>query len=55
MSSMRHNSNLLNDQKIEPIEQYGEVSHVTDSIDHECVQAYDSMCIKNVVLYLGCY
>ena len=55
MSSLRQNLNLLNDQKIESNEQYGKVDHVIDSIDHRCVQAYDSMCIKGVVLYLGCY
>ena len=53
MSSLRQDLNLLNDQNIEPNEQCGEVSHVTDSIDHGCVQAYDSMCIEDVVLYLG--
>ena len=36
MSSLRQDSNLLNDQKTEPNEQYGEVGHVTDSIDHVC-------------------
>ena len=55
MSSLRQNSNSLNDQKTEPNEQYGKADHVTDSIDHGCVQAYDSMCIEDVVLYLGCY
>ena len=55
MSSLRQNSNMLNDQKIELNEQYEEVGHVTDSIDLRCVQAYDSMCIEDVVLYLGCY
>ena len=59
MSSLRQNSNSnsnsVNDQKIESNEQYGEVDHVTDSIDHGCVQIYDSMCIEEVVLYLGCY
>ena len=55
MSSLRQSSNLLNDQKTEPNEQYEEVSHVIDSIDHECVQAYDSMCIEDIVHYLGCY
>ena len=40
MSSLRQNSNMLNDQKIEPNEHYEEVGHVTDSIDHEYVQAY---------------
>ena len=50
MSSLRQNSNMLNDQKIEPNEQYKEVGHVTDSIDHGCVKAYDSMCIEDVVL-----
>ena len=55
MSSLRQNSNSLNDQKTEPNEQYGEVDHVTDSIDHGCVQAYDNMCIESVVLYLSCY
>ena len=54
MSSLRQNSNMLNDQKTKPNEQY-EVGHVTDSIDHGCVQAYDSMCIEDVVLYLGFY
>ena len=33
MSSMRQNSNSLNDQKTEPNELYEEVGHVTDSID----------------------
>ena len=37
MSSLRHNSNSLNDQKTKPNEQFGEVGHVTDSIDHRCV------------------
>ena len=55
MSSLRQNSNMLNDQKIEPNEQYEEVGHVTDIIDHGCVQAYGSMCIEDVVLYLDCY
>ena len=55
MSSLRQNSNMLNDQKTEPNKQYEEGSHVTDSIDHECVQAYDSICIEDVVLYLSCY
>ena len=55
MSSLRQNSNMLNDQKTEPNEQYEEVGHVTDNIDHGCVQAYDSMCIEDVVLYLSCY
>ena len=55
MSSLRQNSNMLNDQKTEPNEQYKEVGHVTDSINHGCVQAYDSMCIEDVVLYLSCY
>ena len=41
MSSLKQDSNLLNDQKTEPNEQYGEVGHVTDSIDHGYVQAYD--------------
>ena len=41
MSSLRQNSNSLNDQKTGPNEQYGEVGHVTDSINHGCVQAYD--------------
>ena len=50
---LRQSSNLLNDQKIEPNEQYEEVGHVTDSIDHGYVQAYDSMCIEDVVPYLG--
>ena len=55
MSSLRQNLNSVNDQKTEPNEHYGEVDHVTDSIDHGCVKAYDSMCIEDVVLYLGCY
>ena len=55
MRSLRQNSNMLNDQKTEQNEQYEEVGHVTDSIDHKCVQAYDSMCIEDVVLYLGRY
>ena len=55
MSSLRQNSNLLNDQKTEPNKHYGEVDHVIDSIDHGCAQAYDIMCIEDVVLYLGCY
>ena len=52
MSSLRQNSNSLNDQKTKPNEQYGEVGHVIDSINHGYVQAYDSMCIEDVVLYL---
>ena len=55
MSSLRQSLNSLNDQKTEPNEQCEEVDHVTDSIDHECVQAYGSMCIEDVVLYHGCY
>ena len=55
MSSLRQNSNMLNDQKTELNEQYEEVGHVTDSINHRGVQAYDSMYIEDVVLYLGCY
>ena len=55
MSSLRHNSNSLNDQKTELNEQYGKVVHVTDSIDHGCVQAYDSKWIEDIVLYLNCY
>ena len=55
MSSLRQNSNSLNDQKTKPNEQYGEGGHVIDNIDHGCVQAYDNMCIKEVVLYLDCY
>ena len=55
MSSLLQNSNSLNDQKIEPNEQYGEVGHVTDSIDQGSVQANDNMCIEDVVLSLGCY
>ena len=55
MSSLRRSSNLLNDQKSELNEQYGEVGHVTNNIDHGCVQAYDSMCIEDIVFYLGCY
>ena len=53
MISLRQNLNSLNDQKTEPNEHYEEVDHVTNSIDHECVQAYDTMCIEDVVLYLG--
>ena len=37
MSSLRQNLNMLNDQKTESNEQYEEVGHVTDSIDHGCV------------------
>ena len=55
MSSLRHNSNSLNDQNTKPNEQYREVSHVTDSIDHECVQACYSRCNEDVVLDLGSY
>ena len=55
MSSLRQNSNMLNDQKTKPNEQYELVGHVIDSINHGCVQAYDSMCIEDIVLYLGCY
>ena len=55
MSTLRQNSNMLNDQKTEPNEQYEEVGHVTDSINHRCVQAYGNMCIEDIVLYLGCY
>ena len=55
MSSLRQNSNSLNDQKTESNEQYGEVGHVTNNINHGCVQTYESMCIEDVVLYLGCY
>ena len=55
MSSLRQNSKSMNDQKTEPNEQDGKVGHVTDSIDHGCVQDYASMCIEDVVLYLGCY
>ena len=55
MSSLRQNSNLLNDQKTKENEQYGEVDHVTDSIDHGCVKAYDSVFIEDVVLYLNFY
>ena len=55
MSSLGQNSNSVNDQKTKPNEQYGEVGHVTDSIDHGCVQAYDNICIEDVVLYLSCY
>ena len=33
MSYRRQNSNMLNDQKTGPNEQYEEVGHVTDSID----------------------
>ena len=55
MSSLRQNSNMLNDQKIELNEQYDQVDHVTDSIDHGCVQAYGSMCIEDIVLYLSSY
>ena len=55
MSSLRQNSNSLNDQKTEANEQYGEVDYVIDRIDHGCVQAYGSMCIEDVVLYFCCY
>ena len=55
MSSLRQNSNSLNDQKTEPNEQYGEVGHGIDSINHRCVRAYDNICIEDVVLYLDCY
>ena len=55
MSSLRQDSNLLNDQKTKSNEQYGEVDYVIDNIDHGCVQAYDSMRIEDVVLYLGYY
>ena len=44
MSSLRQNSNSVDDQKIEPNEHYEEVSHVTNSINHGCGQACDSMC-----------
>ena len=40
---------MLNNQKTEPNEQYEEVGHVTDNIDHGCVQAYGSMCIEDVL------
>ena len=55
MSSLRQNSNTLNDQKTETNEQYREVGHLTNGINHECVQAYDNMCIEDVVLNLDCY
>ena len=55
MSSIRQNSNLVDDQKIEPNEHYGEVDPVTNSFDHGCCQAYYRMCSEDVVLYLGCY
>ena len=55
MSSLRRNSNSVDDQKIEPNEQYGEVGRVTDSIDHRCGQACYSMCSEDVVVYLGCH
>ena len=55
MNSLRQNSNMLTDHKTESNEQYEEVGHVADRINHGCVQAYDNMCIKDVVLYLGCY
>ena len=55
MNSLRQNSNMLNDHKTWPNEHYEEVDHVIDIIDHGCVQAYGSMCIENIVLYLGCY
>ena len=55
MSSLRQNSNLLNDQKTEINELYGEVGHVTDSIDHKCVHACYSRYNEDVVLNLGCY
>ena len=49
MSSLRQNSNSLNDQKTEANEQYEEVDHVTDSIHHEYVQACYSRCSEDVV------
>ena len=55
MSSLRQNSNSVDDQKIEPNEHYGEVDHVTDSIDHGCGQACDSMFSEDIALYLDCY
>ena len=55
MSSLRRNSNSVDDQKIEPNEHYEEVNHVTDIIDHGCGQGWYSMCSEDVVLYLGCY
>ena len=55
MSSLRQNSNSVDDQKIEPNEHFGEVVHVTDSINHGYGQAYYSMCSEDVALYLGCY
>ena len=55
MSSLRQNSNSLNDQKTEPNEQYREVGHVTDNINHKCVQACYSRCSEDVVLDLSCY
>ena len=39
MSSLRQNSNSVDDQKINPNEHYEEVSHVTDIIEHRCGQA----------------
>ena len=55
MSSLRQNSNSVDDQKIGPNEHYGEVGHVTNSINHECGQVCDSMSSEDVVLYVGCY
>ena len=55
MSSLRHNSNSMDDQKIEPNEHYREVGHITNNIDHGCGLACDSMCSEENVLYLGCY
>ena len=55
MSSLRQNSNFLNDQKTELNEQYREVGHVTNSIDRECVQVCYSRCSEDIVLDLGCY
>ena len=55
MSSLRQNSDSVDDQKIEPNEHDWEIGHVTDSIDHGCGQACYIMCSEDVVLYLGCY
>lgn len=43
----------MKDQKIEPYEQYVEVDHITNSIDHSGGQACCSMCTKDIVFYLG--
>ena len=55
MSSLRQNSNSLNDLKTKLNEHYWEVDHVTDRIDHECVKAFYSRCSEDIVVDLGCY